>query len=143
MAAAGVISLYFLIGQVVRKEIDAVTYSVPGYFSSAAFLLVYALIKGDPLGGYSNATWGAFLGLAFISTIGGQFIFNLLLKNISATAVTMGILGEPVGTCILAYFILGERIAPQQFLGIAVILLGLSVFFLCPIQAERRKARAS
>ena len=55
----------------------------------------------------------------------------------------MGILGEPVGTCILAYFILGERIAPQQFLGIAVILLGLSVFFLCPIQAERRKARAS
>ena len=32
---------------------------------------------------------------------------------------------------------------PQQFLGIAVILLGLSVFFLCPIQAERRKARAS
>ncbi len=141
LAAAGVISLYFLIGQVVRKEIDAVTYSVPGYFSSAAFLLVYALIKGDPLGGYSIATWGAFLGLAFISTIGGQFIFNLLLKNISATAVTMGILGEPVGTCILAYLILGERIAPQQFLGIAVILLGLSVFFFFPIWAARQLPR--
>lgn len=51
LAAAGVISLYFLIGQVVRRDLDAVTYSVPGYLSSAAFLLAYALLKGDPLTG--------------------------------------------------------------------------------------------
>lgn len=140
LAAAGVISLYFLIGQVVRKEICAVTYSVPGYFSSAAFLLLYALLKGDALTGYTGSTWGAFLGLAFISTIGGQFIFNLLLKNISATAVTMSILGEPVGTCVLAYFILGERIAPRQLLGIVVILCGLSVFFFWPMLQQRRKS---
>ncbi len=140
LAAAGVISLYFLIGQVIRRDLDAITYSVPGYLSSAAFLLAYTLVKGDRLTGYPAATWGAFLGLAFLSTIGGQFLFNLLLKNISATAVTMGILGEPVGTCILAYFILGERIAPRQFLGIAVILLGLSLFFFYPIWAERRRA---
>lgn len=141
LAAAGVISLYFLIGQVVRREIGAVTYSVPGYFSSAAFLLLYALVRGDPLTGYAGGTWGAFLGLAFLSTIGGQFVFNLLLKNLSATAVTMGILGEPVGTCVLAFFILGERIAPQQFLGILVILAGLSVYFFWPIWAEHRLAR--
>lgn len=142
LAAAGVISLYFLIGQVIRRELDAVAYSVPGYLSSAAFLLAYTLAKGDPLTGWSGSTWAAFLGLAFLSTIGGQFVFNLLLKNLSATAVTMGILGEPVGTCILAFFILGERISPRQFLGIAVILLGLSVFFLCPIRAARQEARA-
>ena len=143
LAAAGVISLYFLIGQVVRRDLDAVTYSVPGYLSSAAFLLAYALLKGDPLTGYTGATWGAFLGLAFLSTICGQFVFNLLLKDISATAVTMGILGEPVGTCILAFFILGERIAVQQGLGILVILLGLSVYFFCPIWMERRAGLVS
>ena len=133
LSAAGVISLYFLIGQVVRRELGAVTYSVPGYFSSAAFLLLYALLRGDSLTGYTGATWGAFLGLALLSTICGQFIFNLLLKYISATAVTMGILGEPIGTCILAYFILQERIAAQQLLGILVILAGLSVYFFYPI----------
>ena len=142
LAAAGVISLYFLIGQVARKEIGAIAYSVPGYFSSAVFLLAYALLRGDGLTGYSAGTWGAFLGLALISTIGGQFIFNLLLKNISATAVTMGILGEPVGTCILAFFLLHERIAPRQFAGIAVILAGLSVYFFHPVYVQRRKARA-
>ena len=137
LAAAGVSSLYFLIGQIVRKAIGAVTYSVPSYFSSAFFLLVYALLKGDALTGYSAATWRAFLGLAFISTICGQFVFNLLLKNLSATAVTMSILGEPVGTCILAFIFLHERIVPRQFLGIAVILIGLSIFFFYPIIRER------
>ena len=140
LTAAGVISLYFLIGQVVRQDMSAVAYSVPGYFSSAAFLLLYALLRGEPLTGYSGATWMAFLGLALISTLGGQFVFNLLLKNVSATAVTMGILGEPVGTCILAYFFLDERIAPRQFLGIFVILCGLSVYFFCPLLQARRKS---
>ncbi len=53
----------------------------------------------------------------------------------------MSILGEPVGTCILAYFILQERIAPRQFLGIVVILLGLSVFFFYPIWEEQQTQR--
>lgn len=140
-AAAGVISLYFLIGQIVRKEVSAVVYSVPGYFSSAAFLLLYALLQKAPLTGYSDSTWSAFLGLAFISTIGGQFVFNLLLRNLSATIVTMSILGEPVGTCILAFFLLDETIAAQQFLGMLIILIGLSIFFFYPI-LRKTKERA-
>lgn len=141
LAAAGVISLYFLIGQIVRKDVGAIAYSVPGYFSSAFFLLIYALLKGDALMGYSGSTWSSFLGLALISTVGGQFVFNLLLKNISATAVTMSILGEPVGTCILAFFILNERMTIRQFAGILVILMGLSVFFFYPILQQRRERK--
>lgn len=136
--AAGVISMYFLIGQVVRKQISAVTYSVLSYLNSVVFLLIYALIKQDPLTGYGLGTWGAFLGLAFVSTIGGQFVFNLLLKNVSASAVTMSILGEPIGTCILAYFILGESIAPRQLVGIIVIMTGLSIYFFYPILKDKR-----
>ena len=132
LAAAGVISLYFLIGQIVRKDLSAVAYSVPGYFSSSVFLLAYALLRGDALSGYPASTWASFAGLALISTVGGQFVFTLLLKNISATAVTMSILGEPVGTCILAFLILRERIAARQFFGIVVILGGLFVFFFHP-----------
>lgn len=141
LAAAGVISLYFLVGQIVRKEVSAITYSVPGYCSSAVFLLLYALITGEALTGYAGSTWMAFLGLAFITTIGGQFVFNLMLKNISATAVTMSILGEPVGTCILAYFILQEKIAVHQLFGILGILIGLSIFFFWPIWKERKKQK--
>ena len=59
-------------------------------------------------------------------------MFNLLLKQLPASAVTMSILGEPIGTCILAYFFLHEGISAQQLLGIVTIIGGLSVYFLMP-----------
>ena len=138
--AAGVISLYFFIGQTVRKEISAVTYSTLSYFASVVVLLIYIVVQKDAFTGYTQQTWWAFIGLALISTIGGQFIFNLLLKKIPASAVTMSILGEPIGTCILAYLFLGEIIVFQQFVGILVIMIGLAIFFFLP---ERQKKNNS
>jgi len=130
--AAGVIALYFFIGQNVRKEISAVAYSTLSYFSSAVVLLLYILLRGEPLTGFGRTTWLAFFGLALVSSIGGQFIFNLLLKKLPASAVTMSILGEPIGTCILAYIFLHEVIGLQQLLGIIFIMGGLSIYFFLP-----------
>ncbi len=130
--AAGVISVYFFIGQAVRKDLSAIPYSVISYSSSSVFLALYALILHNSFTGYPSSTWGAFLGLALISTICGQFIFNWLLKWLPATVISMSILGETIGTCILAYFILNEMISAQQGLGIGVIFLGLAMFFLSP-----------
>ena len=131
LASAGVISAYFLIGQIVRRSIGNVTYSVPCYFASSFFLAIYALTLGQPMLGFDAKTWFAFFGIAIVSTIGGQFILNWLLKDLSATAVTTGILGEPVGTIILAFFILGETISLRQFVGILLIMGGLGIYFFC------------
>lgn len=136
LVAAGVIALYYLVGEKVRKDVSAVTYSTLGYSSSAGVLLVYALLLGDPLTGYPIHTWLALAALAVISTIGGQFIFNLLLKKVPASAVTMSILGEPIGTCLLAYLIFHEGVAMQQFIGMMIILVGMVIYFL----PERKKA---
>ena len=127
--AAGVIALYFFIGQGIRQEISALTYSVLSYGTSSAVLLLYVFLRGDALTGYTGQTYGAFLGLALIGTVGGQFLFNLLLKQLPASAVTMSILGEPIGTCILAYLFLHEGISGQQLLGIVTIVGGLIVYF--------------
>ena len=130
--AAGVIAAYFFIGQSVRKEISAVTYSTLSYFASSVVLLVYITLCREPLTGFDTNSWLAFLGLAVVSTIGGQFIFNLLLKKLPASAVTMSILGEPIGTCILAYLFLHETIGLQQLLGIVAIMGGLVIYFFLP-----------
>ena len=127
--SAGVIAAYFSVGQILRKDTGVVPYSLLSYLSSSVFLAAYALIKGNSFTCYPMESWYSFLGLALICTIGGQFVFNLLLKKVSATAVTMSILGEPIGTCILAYFILSETISLQQAIGIAVIIAGLAIFF--------------
>lgn len=130
LLAATIISVYFLIGQTMRKNIPVIPYSALGYMSGVIFLTFYALMKGNSFTHYSISTWKCLFGLALISTICGQFVFNLLLKWISATTISMSILGEPIGTCILAYFILKEGITFQQGLGIIVILSGLIIFFL-------------
>ncbi len=128
-ASAGVISLHFLFGQLLRKEMDVLPYTVVCYSASTICLAIYALAAGQSFSGYSCQTWGCFLGLALFATVGGQCVFNLLLKYLPASAVTMGILGEPVGTIILAFFIFGESITLQQTAGMLLILGGLWLFF--------------
>ena len=127
--SAGVISLHFLFGQILRKELDVLPYTTVCYSASTLCLAVYALLTGQSFTGYSLQTWGCFLGLALFATVGGQCVFNLLLKYLPASAVTMGILGEPVGTILLAFIIFGEKILLQQGIGMLCILGGLWIFF--------------
>ena len=128
-ASAGVISLHFLFGQILRKELDTLPYTTVCYSAGTVCLALYALLSDQAFTGYSPQTWGCFAGLALFATVGGQCVFNLLLKYLPATAVTMGILGEPVGTILLAFLVFGERIALQQGLGMLCILGGLWIYF--------------
>ena len=126
--AAGFITAYFFIGQHMRQKLAVVPYSILGYAASALFLAVYALSQQLSFIDYSQSTWTAFLGIAFISTILGQMLLNWLLKWLSTSVISMSILGETIGTCILAYFILGEIITLRQGIGIIVTLAGLGLF---------------
>lgn len=113
-------------------SLSAISYSVISYFSSSVFLGCYAAVKRISFTDYPSSTWLAFGGLALISTVLGQFIFNWLLKWIPATVISMSILSETIGTCILAYFILHETISLQQGAGSTIILPGLALFFFSP-----------
>ena len=128
LVAAAIIAGYFMVGQYVRKALTVIPYSVLSFGSGALFLALYSLGTGVSFTGYPSKTWGAFAGLAFMATILGQFIFTWLLKWLSASIISMSILGEAVGTCILSYFILSERITLQQGTGILIILAGLGLF---------------
>ncbi|PHG67594.1 DMT family transporter [Bacillus toyonensis] len=130
--AAGIITAYFFISQHIRKDLSLIPYSVISYGSSACFLGIFAYMQQQSFIHYATQTWLSFIGLAFIATILGQTIFNWLLKWMSATVISMSILGETIGTCVLAYFILSETITLQQALGISIIFIGLTLFLLQP-----------
>jgi drug/metabolite transporter (DMT)-like permease len=128
LLGAAAITAYFLIAQNLRKHLTLVPYAVIVYLTSSLFLLVYCLVVQVPLRGYPSTDWMCFLGLAIIPTLMGQTIFNWLIKWINTSTISMSILGEPVGTCILAYFILGEAITGQQAIGACVIFIGIYIF---------------
>jgi drug/metabolite transporter (DMT)-like permease len=49
------------------------------------------------------------------------------LRHLSATFVALAILGEPVGSAVLAWLFLGETFAPLQLAGFATLLAGIVV----------------
>ena len=130
LLAAGVITAYFLIGQSIGKNLSLVAYVFICYLSSSIFLLGYSVILNYPLIGYQNSDWLWFFCLALISTILGQTVLNWLIKWLSASTISMSILGEPVGTCTLAYLILGESISYNQIIGSTIILIGIGIFLI-------------
>lgn len=126
--SAGFISTYFIIGQYTRARLSAFSWITLTYFFAFIFLGILSLIMKIPFTGYSLNTWLNIFGITLISTLLGQVIFTWLLKYFPATVISMTILGEAVGTCILGYFILHETVSLKQFIGIVVILFGIGLF---------------
>ncbi|MDQ8739126.1 DMT family transporter [Paenibacillus sp. LHD-38] len=123
------VSAYLLAGQKVSRKIDVNVYSIIVFFIGGTVMLVYNLLNHFSLVEYDSSEWTYFLLLAIIPTIFGQYIFNLLLKSIGATTVSVAIIGEPVLAIILAYLLLGETITFFQFLGGMMTLIGMGMYF--------------
>ncbi|MRG87224.1 DMT family transporter [Salinibacillus xinjiangensis] len=119
---------YFLLGQNVRKRISLATYTFVVYGVSSITLILYNIVNQEAFIGYPLDHWLIFLALAIVPTFLGHTLFNWALKWISTSTITMGMLFEPVGASILAYFILGEVITWFQILGGFIVIFGLMLF---------------
>ena len=118
-------SCYFLVGRRVRRDLDLLSYIVPVYTATSLFLLAFALALGQKFSGYSPDTYLYFVLLAVIPQILGHSSLNWSLKYVSATTVAVFVLGEPVGSSVLAYFFLGEKATLLQVCGGILILAGI------------------
>lgn len=123
------ISAYMLAGQKISRNIDANIYSTIVFFIGGLVMLIYNLMNNISFVDYDTSEWTYFLLLAIIPTIFGQYIFNVLLKTIGATTISVGIIGEPVLAIILAFLLLGETISLFQFWGGIITLLGMCMYF--------------
>ena len=118
---------YLLIGRRLRKSISLLPYIWLVYSSAAVTLMIAALASGAILIGFSTLAWACLIGLAVGPQLLGHSAFNWALKHISATFVAIVILGEPIGSALLAWLIFDERFAPLQLVGFAMLLVGIYV----------------
>jgi drug/metabolite transporter (DMT)-like permease len=118
MAASG----YLLVGRKMRKDQDLLSYILPVYSTAGLILILFALIFQKSFGGYSSSTYLYLFLLALIPQLIGHTTFNWALKYLPASVVAVAILGEPIGSTLLAYFILGEGLTPWKITG------GISIF---------------
>ncbi|SDN47384.1 Permease of the drug/metabolite transporter (DMT) superfamily [Psychrobacillus sp. OK028] len=120
---------YLLIGQKAVKKVSHWIYSFTVFGFAAIALIVYNLLAGVVMVGYDLKEWGIFLLLAIVPTI-SHLINNWLMNYVTATTISMSILGEPVGATILAAIFLGERLVGWQIVGGILVLVGVFLFIL-------------
>ena len=118
IAASG----YLLVGRKMRKGQDLLSYIFPVYSTGGFILILFALIFQKPFFGYSSSAYLYLFLLALVPQLIGHTTFNWALKYLPASVVAVTILGEPIGSTILARLILGEGLTVWKILG------GISIF---------------
>ena len=105
----------------------------------AVLLMPVLLVTGAPL----LQSWNT-VGIAAYLAIGPMFVayllFGMALRGIRSSAATTITLLEPVVATVLAVLIVGERLAPIGWVGLALVLIGLTVLVTArrgPKMAER------
>lgn len=119
---------YFLLGRHARKTMSNLNYVSHAYLIAWLVLAAAAFIGRAPLFAYPPREWLIFFALALFPTILGHTVFNWALARVDVSFVSVMILGEPVGSAILAYAFLQEIPPPAHILGGALVLAGLFVF---------------
>lgn len=122
-AAAG----YLLIGRKLRASLSLVPYIFIVYGAAALVMLLFVGVARLPLFGYPAETYGWMIALALVPQLLGHSTFNWALGHLPASFVSITLLGEPIGSTILAIFLLREIPSGMELIGEAAILVGIAV----------------
>ena len=123
IAASG----YLLVGRKMRKGRELLSYIFPVYSTAGLILILLALVFQKPFFGYSSSTYLYLFLLALVPQLIGHTTFNWALKYLPASVVAVTILGEPIGSTLLAYLILGEGLTLWKVVGGILIFSGILI----------------
>ena len=125
LVGAWAVSGYLILGRKLRAQMSLIPYIFVVYGMAAIGLVAAMFISGEsPLGHPVQAYSWIFLLAAFPQLI-GHSTYNWALRYIPASLVAITTLIEPMGSAILAYFILRETPTRGVLLGGALILIGI------------------
>lgn len=127
LAGAWMAAGYLLIGRRLRLNISLVPYIFVVYGMAALVLLCVMALFGQSPFGLPAETYLWFILLALVPQLLGHSSFNWALGYLSAAFVSIALLGEPIGSTILAYFLLQETPTPLKIFGAILILAGIYI----------------
>jgi drug/metabolite transporter (DMT)-like permease len=136
LALIGAIAIvgYIIIGKKLRAGMSLLSYSSIVYTTCALILWPASLLAGAHPQQFSANDYLLLIALAIVPTLGGHTVFNLLLKDVSATLISIAFLGEPLGAALLAWLRWGQ--IPSQFTiaGGLLVMLGI---YLVKIESDK------
>ena len=125
LMGAWAVTGYLIIGRKLRAGTSLVPYIFLVYGMAAVTLLIILFASGNSPFGYEAKTYGWIFLLAAIPQLIGHTTYNWTLKYLTAALVAVTVLGEPIGSAILAFFILNETPSLMTMAGGILILAGI------------------
>ncbi|MBN8581972.1 MAG: DMT family transporter [Anaerolineae bacterium] len=125
LMGAWAVTGYLIIGRKLRAGTSLVPYIFLVYGMAAVTLVIILFVSGNTPFGYEAKTYGWIFLLAAIPQLIGHTTYNWALKYLNATLVAVTVLGEPIGSATLAFFLLNETPALMTMIGGALILVGI------------------
>ncbi|HUR13005.1 MAG TPA: DMT family transporter [Mycobacteriales bacterium] len=119
---------YMTAGSEVRRSVTTTTYTAVCYSTTAVLLLVVCLVGRQRLSGYDGADWLRLLALTAGAQLLGHSLFNVVLRRVSPTVVSLSILFEiPGAALIAALFVSGQHVPLLALPAAALLVAGLAI----------------
>ena len=118
---------YMTAGSEVRRSVSTTTYTAVCYSVTAVLLLVVCVVAGQDLGGYDGEDWLKLVALTAGAQLLGHSLFNVVLRSIDPTLLSMAILLEIPGAALLAAVLLGQRPPLLALPAAALLVVGLAL----------------
>ena len=125
LMGAWAVTGYLIIGRKLRAGISLVPYIFLVYGMGAVTLIIIMFVSGNTPLGYMPTTYGWIFLLAAIPQLIGHSTYNWALKYLNAALVSVTVLGEPIGSATLAFFLLDETPSLMTLVGGVLILAGI------------------
>jgi drug/metabolite transporter (DMT)-like permease len=119
--------LYILGGRKLRKTVSTVSYAFVVYAVGTITLFFICLVLSAPVYNLTITDYEIILLMALVSGIFGHTIYNWSLGYIRASVMSVALLGEPIGSSLLAYAIPWIHQEPSLYtvVGGGIILVGI------------------
>ena len=127
LAGAWTVAGYLMIGRRLRGGMRLIPYIFVVYGFAAIALTGIMFAAGQSPFGFSPMVYIWILLLALVPQLIGHSTYNWALRYLPAALVSITTLGEPIGSAVLAYFILSEAPTFLTMVGGVLILAGIYV----------------
>ena len=118
---------YLLVGRRLRRRTSLIPYVFIVYSMAAVVLIAIMLGARQSPFGFSPIIYLWIVLLALVPQLLGHSTFNWLLRYLPASYVSITLLGEPVGSVVLAYLLLRETPTLLKLFGAILILTGIII----------------
>lgn len=109
LAGGAFAAAYIAAGSEVRRSVSTTTYTALCYSTTALLLLAVCVAGRQQLTGYDADDWLKLLALTAGAQLLGHSLFNVVLRRVHTTVVSLAVLLEIPGAALVAALFLGQQ----------------------------------